>query len=842
MFAKYRVRYISLFLVVFTMFVVLATQLYSLTVAQGDAYEQQAQTVTQRAITLTGSRGTIMDSNGIPLAYDEIAYDVTFYKDPLKNEPSDRAFYTEILIDAIEIIEVNGGEIINEFNITKLDTGEFAYNFNTTDMSLHEKRLESWISNMSLNKTNPPTAEEAYSELRLRYRIPEEYSFEQALPLLSIWQQVQLSSYISYIPVVIAQSVDFNTVTLLEARSVELEGVDIEQNYVRVYPKNTLASNIIGYMGMMISEEEVESFTALGYSPEDEVGKVGIEASMEEYLTGSSSEKQGTQIINVSNSGEILEEVSYSEAKPGDNVILNIDLKLQQVAEQALEDHIDRISQLQMDTLEEDRAKSDSDNSKENYDELLEKADREDYNFVNSGAAIVMDVDSGDILAMASYPTYDLNLFAQGISKADLDALTQDPASPLFDKTISSKSTPGSIFKLATGVAGVMNGSVGLNETIDDEGNFTKTLADGADPDEGPECWTRYPQNHQDQDLILAIKNSCNYYFYEVAFRMGIDELYSWSEKFGLTSKTGIDLPSEATSVVGRPLSLYDPSRAIDDQGTWMPYLTNNTIMEVLAGFGRERGVEYTPEQLEEAAGKLIDLAADSNRQKGPEVREILRTVLEIPEQVSAANEWDDQIVWYLLELMWNDTKTITTGIGTEITQLTPIAVARYACAVLNGGEVLKPQIVDKIVDADGRIVEQTTKEVQYDIDIPDDVSRAVKEGMSQVISVADSGEDGGTAKQVFDNFEYKSEVMGKTGTAPVSTIDFEHNGWFIGAAPYDSENPDIDPEIVIIVFMPNGMSGTNVAYVAKDVLQYWYDEKTQTTESSIPASGSLLG
>ncbi len=381
----------------------------------------------------------------------------------------------------------------------------------------------------------------------------------------------------------------------------------------------------------------------------------------------------------------------------------------------------------------------------------------------------------------------------------------------------------------------MMGDVVSLGETIDcQQEGFTTGLLEGA---RAPRCWVSNSDNHQGQDLVLAIQNSCNYYFYEVAYRLTINELSEWVDKLGLTTPTGIDLPNEATSVVGDQLALYDPSKDINNQDTWVPYLIYNTIRSYLIEFGRERDVVYTEEQLDETTTQLVELAGENNRECGPQVREILRKELEIPEQVSATNGWDNQIVWHLLELMWDSNKTVTTGIGTNITQLTPIAVARYACAILNGGEVLKPQIVDRIVGSDGTIVTQYSKEIQYDLEIPENLSLAIKEGLSQVISE----EDGGTAGAVFADFEYSDQILGKTGSAPVSTIDIENTGWYIGAAPYDENDPSVDPEIVVISYMPNGISGSNTAYIAKDILQYWFDEKTSTAETSIPVSGSLV-
>ena len=821
---RMRGRFLFIGIAVGLVFAILVLGLYHLTVLSSAEVSANLSTSAVREVTTAGKRGSVLDINGTPLAYDDTAYNVQFLKDASKVLSSDKAHYTQILIRTVEIIEENGFEVIDTFDIVRTENGAFDFSFSDSSLSVRQTKIKNWLINMAIPEslTDP---EQIYYELRTRYRIPEEMPYEEARKLLSIWQEVQLISSWSYLPVNIAYDVDFETVAQLEARSDVLEGIQISESTKRVYPQGEIAAHLIGYTGRISDAEQLEALEEKGYTAESLIGKTGIEYSMEDYLTAETADKRGKKEIRVNTNGVVLETLSESLPKNGNNVILNIDLELENVLMEALRNNVERVRQEQ----ESEYAQRQSDPAAS--EKLKEQLGNRAPDFCNSGAAIVVDIDTLDVMAMGSYPSFDLNEFVGGISQEKLTEWMEDEATPLFDKTIQSRSTPGSIFKPLTAIAGLMEGVITLEETIDDEGPYTKYITDGS---EAPDCWIRDYRAHKAQDVIKAIKNSCNYYFYVVADRLKIETLCLWADKFGVTSKTGIELPYETTGIVGNQTVLYNGEKKVGEQVTSMPRLVYSAIKNKLASYGRERNVEYTNDQLSRAAEKIVALAGMGNQQHGEQIRRILSNDLEIPESYSNNKGWDNELNAILLELIWDGTDTVTTGIGTNITQLTPIAIVRYLATILNGGKLMVPHLVNRVVSADGEIICEVEPELLDDLAIKQEYIDAVKEGMKEVTLTTDGG---GTAAKVFRDFEYLGQFGGKSGTAPVSNLDLEDNGWFIAFAPFD------EPEIAIVVFLPHGASGSNAGYAVRDILQYYFDKKAQADEGEekFYTEGSLL-
>jgi penicillin-binding protein 2 len=832
MLGKLKNRFIACFLILTVVFLLVGAQLSNLTMAQSGSLTVQSEDKKVRELTLTGSRGQILDITGIPLAYDQSSFDVEFTRDPSKSTPTDRAYYTDILIKTVDVIEKNGGSVINTFSIVRDDDGTFRFDFGITNPEDIAKRETNWRSNMFVSKTS--AADVIYRDLRNRYRIPEEYTYEQARKLLSIWQESQLSSYRAYVPVKIATNIPMETVAIIESMSADLDGVSIAESSTRVYPKDDVAAHIIGYMGKMVDSATIEEMQAKGYSQDNTIGITGIESTMEAFLTGNSTERQGKREVEVNSSGKVITEISNTPATAGNNVMLTIDLQLQMALEAALEKNVNEVYEIQVEKYYEKQG------TDEDYDKKASLQNRQGnntldkINLAKSGAAVVMDIHTGKVLAMASYPSYDLNLFAGGIPTDDYQALLDDKRAPLFNKAIASKGIPGSIFKMVTGTAGLMEGKITADTVINDEGPFDDYIKESYIVEGGraPSCWVEpYFEEHQnDQTIVDALKVSCNYYFFRVADMLGVDSLVEWGDKFGLMTKTNIELTGEVVGQVGNQEVLYNAEKSIDDQKTSRPYLVRNQIMELLAGYGEQRGVAYDKDLLEETANELVALAALETT-VGPEIRAILAEKLEIPETITKRNGWDNEINTELTQIQWNPTRTVLTGIGTDVTSVTPIAVARYVAALVNGGYVYDAQVVDSVIDANGNIVEAREPELWQYLDAPPEVLDLIKEGMREVTSA----EDGGTAGQYFRDWKYEGQIGGKTGTGKVSDIDLENNAWFVAFTPYN------DPEIAVVSYIPNGLGGTYAIPAARDIIEYYLDGEQERTETTIPSSNTLL-
>ncbi len=814
-------RYKILGVILFAMFMVLIFTLAKLTIVDGEKYLELSENRKHKTVAVQGTRGSIMDRNGLPLAYDEKSFNVSVVKDPTINSTAARAYYTDIFIKTIDIVESHGGSIIDSFVINKDEVGNFYFDFGIENAEAKKKREESWRTNMFVGTERTP--EEIYVELRARFLIPEEYTYEEARKLLSIWQEVQLSSYRAYVPVTIASDVDFYTVSEIETRGNELEGVTIEEDTVRTYVQGDVAAHTIGYLGKITTEESAEEYAAKGYDLDNLVGIAGIEAAMEDVLTGNSTERQGTQEVEVNSRGAITKVLTSTPASQGNSVMLTLDIGLQMAVEDSLANRIPEIEEYEHQVIR---------NRPWRYVEYIANDDSEnqvdidgtkyDIEFANSGAAVVMDVNTGEILAIASYPSYDLNLFTGGISDENYQALANDPAAPLFNKAVYTKIAPGSVFKLATALGALMNPDSGitLNTRIDDLGKYTKYVIHG----KSKQCWVA-PNFylHVNQDLSDGLMNSCNYYFFTIADATGNDNVVKWAQEFGLDSSTGIELVGEPVGQVGNQTVLYDNTKSVYEQATSIPYLVHRLIRSQLREIAAYRGVEYTDDEIFNTASKLLKVAGSGTTQTGPAIRKILSEEMNIPETMSHQRLWDKAIASILTELQWNPDMTLATAIGQGVTSVTPLELVRYVAAAANNGTVYNLHLVSKIVSPEGEVIEEIEPSVFNEMtDVPQAVWDEIHQGMRDVVQK-------GTAATYFADYEYIDEIAGKTGTAETNVIDIENSAWFIAYAPYD------DPEIAICVMIPQGYSGGLAALVAQDIVTYYLDKKKEAAPETVP-------
>ena len=468
----------------------------------------------------------------------------------------------------------------------------------------------------------------------------------------------------------------------------------------------------------------------------------------------------------------------------------------------------------------------------DNQEELLAYEERgQEVQMATSGAAVAMDPNSGRILAMASYPTFDLSQFEGGrVSSAYWNELVNDQDNPLYNRAISTRDTPGSCFKMVTALAGLMEGAITLETTISDKGPF-----DTGDVSNQPRCWasaaTRKSQ-HQNQTVVEGLKNSCNYFFYQVGMDTGIDNLVKWAARLGLTSKTNIELPAESTSFVGNQLMLYDSDRAIDDQYTSKPYFASVMIKRKLREVGEDRGIEYDEDRLDKVAKMILDLVNQegTKEQWNQPIREILMEQMNLPSSYIQSHYMVNTFVSYINDLRWTASETVMAAIGQSITQVTPVAVARYVSAVANGGTVYDAQIVDKIVSPSGEIVVEKEPVVANRITGAADYLAAIQAGMQDVTDP----DAGGTASSRFAKAKYAPAA--KTGTAQRSDIDIENNSWLVTYAPKTGT-----PEIVVVVYIQNGYAGSYSSSTAIATIDYYLDsiyEKSDTL--TVPQANTL--
>ena len=343
-------------------------------------------------------------------------------------------------------------------------------------------------------------------------------------PVRSCWISVRLDmeerGFSASAPYSFGTDVSIDVITSIKEQSASFNGVSVVVQPVRDYAAPGLATHVLGRVGN-ISREEYEEKRGQGYTINSMIGKQGLEQYLESYLRGT----DGRSAVDQTTGGISIGSSIESPAINGRNVTLTLDLELQKTAEEALRDTVNDLS--------DGGAPCDA------------------------GAVVVLDVTNGDVLATASYPTYNVEDFNSSYSY-----LLENPAHPLINRAIMGTYTPGSTFKPCTAIAALETGVITVDEEIVDTGKYTYYK------DYQPGCWL-YNQSgdtHGSENVSEAIRDSCNVFFYETGRRLGIDALAEYAKKFGFGSKTGIELESEESSG-----SISSPQNREKRGGTWYP-------------------------------------------------------------------------------------------------------------------------------------------------------------------------------------------------------------------------------------------------------------------------------
>ncbi|MBQ6358640.1 MAG: hypothetical protein IJI97_06815, partial [Clostridia bacterium] len=660
--------------------------------------------------------------------------------------------------------------------------------------------------------------------------------YDEAKKIMSIRQDAVLNSWHAYEGVVIAYDVNLSVVTELDMLQSELVGVQTEMSGRRIYPYQDTACHLIGYMSKQVTTdmtnlgysfdsfapfvdgERTDNLLQLGYSYSDLIGVAGLEKSCEAYLTSHLISRQGTTTIEKTRTGSIVDVLGKTVPQGGLTVQTTLDIELQQVVEQALVHNIEETRLTQEEKLDKDWKK---------YAKLRE--DPSTIATAATGAIVVLGAKTGEVLAMASYPTYDPNVFTDGVDTQELEMLFGDNSNqPTLNRAIAIRTAPGSAFKMATGFAGLMEGAITTSTTISDRSPYyyfvddptTKVTANA------PSCWTTTPGKHANLNLSRALAVSCNYFFFTVADRVGIKKLAYWAGQLGLEGTTGVELPGELSVQVGGQGARYDNTKPLSQQTSSIPRLIYNEIFGLLKRVTKEVDRQVSDETLSACAIRLLKLQDGAQRERGDDIRRILYEELNIPMGISLLHtDWVVTISTWLEELRWKPTYTIQSGIGQGVSLLTPISLARYAATVVTRGDVHKATLLDAIYYPDGTLYEKCQPQIVRHVQAPEEYWDALLAGMAGVVSP----EDGGTASSVFSkefSNTYLSLITGKTGTAQTSAtnnVDIENTSWFVAVTPRT------DPEIVVTVMIPNGLSGSASHVAIEDIISWWYEHRGPT-------------
>ncbi|HIU43358.1 MAG TPA: penicillin-binding protein [Candidatus Ventrousia excrementavium] len=480
---------------------VLIFRMAQLQLVHGEEYAEASQRKTLRTYDENASRGEITDRNGTALVSNSVGFALV-----IDYYTWDRDNQNDVILRLTDIMKEAGASYNDTLPLSSTEPFYYTYSSKDSDDGAY---LYSFIADQDEWPADPAPAE-LIDLLCEKYGVDDSLTAAQKRTIVGVRFEMERRDFSSYTPFTFASDVDIETVSLVSERSRELPGVNIEVEDVREY-ETDYAAHVLGYMGLLDADEYAE-LKDDGYAYNDSIGKTGMEKALESYLRGIDGERS----VETNIDGVILSEFISKEPEPGDNCVLTIDLDLQKAAEDALEQTI-------LDLRASGRE--------------LRGADAE------GGAVVVMDVNTGEVLALASYPTYNLSTFRQ-----DITELNQDPGRPMYNRAVQGAYPPGSTFKMVTAVAGLEEGIITPETRIRDQGRYMYYA-----PDYTPACWIYNDTGgtHGNINVSQAIQYSCNYFFYEVSRLLGIDKLNEYAKQFGLGQPTGLELGEAKTNLAG---------------------------------------------------------------------------------------------------------------------------------------------------------------------------------------------------------------------------------------------------------------------------------------------------
>ena len=625
---QFRRRVLAVVVALSLVFLSLGATLYDLQINNGETYYNQSQYKIAETQTVEAARGQILDRNGRVLVSNRAVYQVTLDLNHMEETPEERNATILALIGAAR---ENGVEWTDTLPISTEEpfvfTTENPYYTVSTDEEGNQTKTLTKLGRLALtmkwleedptkdpepateeeptpapepslwqrikafftgtapdgNTSAPvqeedssalPTAEHLLGKMCASFSISGEGAVDadaakaagEEVPTLNIGDMdpadARAVAGVLYELYLYSKGITWNTYIFAEDVSIDfiswvkelsLGGVNIEATTVREY-HTTYAAHILGRVAAMSPDEwayyktvDLDGDGTADYEMDDTVGKQGVELAFESYLRGTS----GVKKVERNTNGKIVSETWQTEPEPGDNIVLTLDLDLQMAVEDILASSLPELE------------------SKE----------------VEGAACVVLDVNSGDVLASASYPTYDLANYSRNYNE-----YAADPLNPLLNRALNGLYPPGSTFKMITAIAGLEEDIITPSTIIKDLGVYTYYSSPQ------PKCWI-YRQNggrtHGNQNVTQAITNSCNYFFYDVGRRLGIETLEKYASMFGLGQKTGIELSESAGVMAG-------PEFTESLGGTWY----EGSTLSVAIG---QESTQVTPIQLANYIATLVN-------------------------------------------------------------------------------------------------------------------------------------------------------------------------------------------------------------------------------------------
>ena len=505
-----RLRVITLILVL--VIAIFTAVLHNLQIVHGADYRERSVRNITKTETVEAARGQILDRYGRVLVSNRTVYQVTL-DTSIMGEEAER---NPNLLALLEICREEGVAWTDEVLPISM-TEPFTYTDTLTEAG--QARYEAFLEQMKWTDAAEQGPDILLARMREFYKVDESVSAEDGRALVGVLCEVRIRSLdILRTSYVFAKDVDIDFISRVKEEG--LVGVTIEPTTVRQY-HTPYAAHLLGRVGSMYSDDWEYYKNIDGYQMDDTVGKDGVELAFESYLKGTA----GQRAINTNTDGKVVSQYWLTdsetgetlEPEPGGNVSLTIDIRLQEAAERALANGI----------------------------ESLESE------YTEGGAVVVTDM-TGGVLAMASYPTYDLTTIYS--DTALYNETLNNPLEPFNNRAINGLYSPGSTFKMIVGVAALQEGLVTTTEKILDTGRFRYPEGEKYPyGDYHPACWyyLQYGGSHGMEDMANAIKDSCNIYFYTMGDRLGIDLIGQYASMFGLGESTGFELGGYSGRVAG---------------------------------------------------------------------------------------------------------------------------------------------------------------------------------------------------------------------------------------------------------------------------------------------------
>lgn len=756
-------RYYIIVSVILILMAVLVGRVFVLSVLQNSKWTAEANEQSTKSIYTSAPRGNIYDCNGRVIATNKQIFTVVYSSSGLETSQINSS--TRALINTLK---KNGDKYTDNFPIKISASGNFYYTYDQkikswlrkqnlpTDMSASQAfralRKRYKISNSvsrydamteleeDHNLTVPITAKtmkytytiqkeqflakwgdtaitksksakKCFALLRKNYKVSSSLSDREARKIFIIRNEIATNGFTRYIPITVAKGVSKKTIATVEESGID--GASISSQYKRYYPNGTTACHILGYMGS-ISEDETSYYVdKLGYSSSDLIGIDGLESAYESSLHGTA----GVKKIKVNSAGEYVSTISNTKPTKGKDVFTTIDLSLQKTAESTLATRIQSVG-----------------------------------GSCQSGATVAIDVTTGNVLAMASYPTYDPNIFANGISTKAWKSVQadnpRDPLSPapLYNNATKTAVAPGSTFKPITAVTALQCG-LNPSRSIYDKGYIKlggHTFACSS--------WNDFGGNHGSETLEWGIGNSCNYYFFCIATgkdwgtgaslgyhtKITVDKILKTAKEFGLGQKTGVELDESVTPLASAKRKmeaqklnawnyLYGRAHSIFPASIANDYSKLSDQLDLISSW-----IEENP-----SYDKICEMLKSKTKVKSSKISD-----------VAARLKYD-----YFMQAQWNTGDQFNISIGQGDNAYTPLQMANYIATLGNKGVHNRVSVVQG-VEGEGLVDKSSSRRT---IKLNSSTLPNVIKGMKRVTT-------SGTLAGVFSSLGV--DVAGKTGTA----------------------------------------------------------------------------